>query len=136
MSSGRPSPLDIPARVSAVVAAAQERKAVDLRVLHLEPVSDLADFFLICSGTNDRQTRAIADAVEKKLREERVRPLHVEGERGGQWILLDYGDFVVHVMSETSRDYYALERIWADAADVTARFEASAEVSRAAPATG
>ena len=123
MSSATPTKLDIPSQVSAVVAAAHQRKAVDLRVLHVEPVSVIADYFLICSGTNDRQTRAIADAVEERLRGDRVRPLHIEGENAGQWILLDYGDFVVHVMSEEQRAFYGLERLWADAPDVTGQFE-------------
>ena len=92
--------VDTPARVREAVAAADDRKAVDLKVLHLGEVSDFTDYFLICSGTNERQVQAIADAVEERLREERVRPLHVEGYNRGQWVLLDYGDFVVHVFQD------------------------------------
>ncbi len=125
-----PSPtIDIPTQVGAVVAAAHERKAVDVRVLHVEPVTALADYFLICSGTNDRQTRAIADAVEERLRADQIRPLHVEGMRGGEWILLDYGDFIVHVMSGDRRGYYGLERLWVDAPDVTGQFSSADEGS-------
>ena len=114
--------VDTPARVREAVAAAEDRKAVDLRVLHLEKVSDFTDFFLICSGTSERQVQAIADAVEERMRERQVRPLHVEGFNRGQWVLLDYGDFVVHIFQEEPRRFYSLERLWGDAPDVTNEF--------------
>ena len=107
-------------RVREAVAAAEDRKAVNLQVLHLGKVTDFTEYFLICSGTNERQVQAIADAVQENLRERRVRPLHVEGYNRGQWILIDYGDLVVHVFLEEQRRYYALERLWGDAPDVTA----------------
>ena len=109
-------------RCRGAVAAVEDRKAVDLRVLELGAISSLADYFLICSGTNERQVRAIADAVVEKLRDEKVRPHHVEGYDPGRWVLLDYGDFVVHVFDESTRTFYALEKLWADAPDVTAEF--------------
>ena len=112
--------LDTADRVRSAVSAAEDRKAVDVKVLHLGKVSDFTEYFLICSGTNERQVQAIADAVEERLREEKVRPLHVEGYNRGQWILLDYGDMVVHVFLEEPRRFYALERLWGDAPDVTA----------------
>ena len=118
----QPTIVETPTRVREAVAAAEDRKAVDLRVLHVEQVSDFTDFFLICSGTSERQVQAIADAVQEKLREERVRPLHVEGYNRGQWVLLDYGDFVVHIFQEEPRRFYSLERLWGDAPDVTADF--------------
>jgi ribosome-associated protein len=111
--------VDTLTRVREAVAAAEDRKAVELRVLHLEKVSDFTDYFLICSGTSERQVQAIADAVQEKMREERVRPLHVEGYNRGQWVLLDYGDFVVHIFQEEPRRFYSLERLWGDAPDVT-----------------
>jgi len=114
--------VDTPARVREAVAAAEDRKAVDLRVLHLEKVSDFTDFFLICSGTSERQVQAIADAVQERMREVQVRPLHVEGFNRGQWVLLDYGDFVVHIFQEEPRRFYSLERLWGDAPDVTNDF--------------
>jgi ribosome-associated protein len=113
---------DIAAWVREVVTAALDLKAVDLRVLHLEAVTDFTDYFLICSGTSERQVQAIAEAVDERLRAGRVRPLHVEGRGRGHWILLDYGDFVVHVFDEEHRSFYALERLWGDAPDVTASF--------------
>lgn len=111
-------------RVREAVAAAEDRKALDLKVLHLQQVSDFTDYFLICSGSSERQVQAIADAVQERLREIRVRPLHVEGYNRAQWVLIDYGDLVVHVFQEEPRRYYALERLWGDAPDATAEFRA------------
>lgn len=115
---------DTAARVRTAVAAAEDRKAIDLKVLHLGDVSGFTDYFVICSGTNERQVQAIADAVEERLRAERVRPLHVEGYNRAQWVLLDYGDLVVHVFQEQPRSFYALERLWSDAPDLTGDFRA------------
>ena len=119
-----PTPIlvDTPTRVREAVAAAEDRKAVELRVLHLEKVSDFTDYFLICSGTSERQVQAIADSVQERMREEQVRPLHVEGYNRGQWVLLDYGDFVVHIFQDEPRRFYSLERLWGDAPDVTNDF--------------
>lgn len=116
-----PNP-DTVGRVREAVAAAEDRKAVDLKVLHLQQVSDFTDYFLICGGTNERQVQAIADAIEERLRARKVRPLHIEGHSRAQWVLLDYGDLVVHVFLEEPRRFYALERLWGDAPDVTAEF--------------
>lgn len=113
-------PIETVQRVREAVAAAEDRKAVDLKVLHLQKISDFTDYFMICSGTSERQVQAIADGVQEKLRANRVRPLHVEGYNRGQWVLIDYGDLVVHVFQEEPRKHYALERLWGDAPDVTA----------------
>lgn len=115
---------DTSTRVKNAVAAALDKKAENVRVLCLRPVSDFADYFLICTGTNDRQVQAIADAVQDALRAEGVRPLHVEGERVGAWVLVDYGDLVVHVFQPEPRGFYGLERLWSDAPDETAQFVA------------
>ena len=113
---------DIPGRVRQAVAAASERKAVDLRVLDLAEVSDFTDFFLVMSGTNERQVKALADAIEATLRASKVRPLHTEGQRQGTWVLMDYGDFVVHIFQDDTRHFYGLEGLWGDAPDVTEQF--------------
>ena len=113
---------DIEARCREVVAAAENRKALDLRVLQLGEVTSLTDYFLICSGASERQVQAIADAVLEKLRSAEVRPLHIEGYKNGRWILIDFGDFVVHIFSDETRSYYGLEKLWADAQDVTSDF--------------
>jgi ribosome-associated protein len=118
----QPTPVPTLDRVRQAVFAADDRKAVDLKVLHLEKVTDFTDYFMICSGTSERQVQAIADAVQEKLREHRVRPLHVEGYNRAQWVLIDYGDLVVHVFQEEQRRYYALERLWGDAPEVSAGF--------------
>ena len=115
---------DTAQRVREAVSAADDRKALDLKVLHLQKVSDFTDYFVICSGTSERQVQAIADAVQEKLRETKVRPLHVEGYNRAQWVLIDYGDLVVHVFQDQTRGFYALERLWADAPDVTQEFRA------------
>lgn len=113
---------EIRARVRAAVAAALDTKAENVRVRHLEPVASFADYFVIASATNERQVQAIANAVEESLRALEVRPLHVEGLGAAQWVLLDYGDFLVHSLLEERRDYYGLERLWRDAPDVTPDF--------------
>jgi ribosome-associated protein len=113
---------DTRSRVREAVSAAEDRKAVELRVMYLEKVTDFTDYFVICSGTSDRQVQAIADAVDAALRAEGVRPLHVEGYNRAQWVLLDYGDLVVHIFQEETRRFYGLERLWGDAPDVTAEF--------------
>lgn len=112
-------------RVRKAVEAADDRKAVDLKVLALAGVSDFTDYFVICSGTSDRQVQAIASAIDETLRKGKVRPLHQEGVSVGQWVLLDYGDFIVHVFQEETRRYYGLERLWSDAPDVTETFQAA-----------
>ena len=113
---------DIRTRVRAAVAAAHDTKPENVRVRHLEPVTSFADYFVIASAGNERQVQAIANAVEESLLEIGVRPLHVEGYTGAQWVLLDYGDFLVHSLLEERRDYYGLERLWRDAPDVTPDF--------------
>ncbi len=105
--------------VRVAVDAALDRKAIDLKVLDLDAVSDFTEFFLICSGTSDRQVQAISDAIVRKLRSEGQRPLHVEGHKGGRWVLIDYGSFVAHVFDEGTRSFYSLEKLWSDGTDVT-----------------
>jgi ribosome-associated protein len=97
------------------VHAAQDRKALNLDVLDLKGHCSFTDFFLICTGTSSRHMQAIADAVRERLQEAGVRPAHVEGYNQGEWILVDYLDFVVHIFSERSRTFYGLERLWKSA---------------------
>lgn len=111
--------------VRAATESALDKKALDLKVLHLEPVSDFTDYFLVCSGNNERQVQAIAGGIERRLRDLKARPLHVEGLKNAQWVLLDYGDFLIHVFDQERRDFYGLERLWGDAADVTAELSPS-----------
>jgi len=113
---------DTASRVREVVAAALDKKAVDLRVLYLGAISDFTDYFVLASGTNERQVQAIAEGVEDRLRALGLRPLSAEGYGRGQWVLLDYGAFLVHVFTEERRAFYGLERLWSDAPDSTKEF--------------
>lgn len=98
------------------VEAAQEKKAGEIVVLDLRGLASFTDYFLICSGTSHRQIDSIADEVESVLRSHSRKPSHIEGYPRGEWILMDYVDFVVHVFTPKSRAYYDLERLWGDAA--------------------
>jgi len=109
-------------RVQEAVTAAHGRKATDLDVLSVAGVTSIADFFIICSGNTERQTQAIADAIEGRLRDLGVRPRVVEGTTPGRWILMDYGDFIVHIFTEDCRRFYGLERLWGDAPNVNAQY--------------
>jgi ribosome-associated protein len=102
----------LPPAVAAAAQAALDKKAEQLVALDLRPVADFTDFFLLLTGHNQRQLVAIADAVTDALRALGLRPDHVEGYPRQEWILLDYGDFVVHVMTPKSRSFYDLERLW------------------------
>ncbi len=95
--------------------AALDKKALDLQVLDLQGISGVADFFLICSGSSTTQLEAIVEAVRHALKVEGVRPRHSEGTRESGWLLLDYGDIVMHIFLEETREFYALERLWGDA---------------------
>ena len=94
---------------------ALESKAQDVISLDLHGISSATDFFLIVTGTSDVHVKAIADHIVDELREEGVRPNHVEGFQGGLWVLLDYIDLVVHVFHYTTRQFYQLEELWGDA---------------------
>jgi ribosome-associated protein len=114
-------------RVRTAVSAALDKKAIDLDVLAVSALTSIADYFLMCSATSERQAQAIADSVVDKLREDdRVKPLLVEGTTPGRWILLDYGDFIFHIFTEDCRRFYGLERLWGDAPNVTADFSEEA----------
>ena len=97
----------------AAVASAEDKKAEDIRILALDPTeSGLSDYFLICNGTNDRQNVAITDEIELRLKHDfGIYPNSVEGRREGEWVLMDYVDFIVHVFSPEKREYYGLERL-------------------------
>ena len=102
--------------VEQAARAAQQKKAADLVLLDLQKVASFTDYFLLCTGTSARQVQAISDSVEEQLGRDGLRPAHIEGYREGEWVLLDYLDFVVHVFSPRSRAYYDLERLWRRAA--------------------
>jgi ribosome-associated protein len=101
--------------VARAVAAAQDKKASNVVVLDLRKTPAFTDFFVLCSAQNQRQVKAIADAVEESLRAAKIRPAHVEGYERGEWILMDFFTFVVHVLAPQTREFYSLERLWGDA---------------------
>ena len=102
-------------KVRAAARAALAKKAADLIVLDVQRVSSVADFFLVCSGRSATHVQTIADAIREVLKEQGVRPRHAEGVAESGWVLLDYGDVLMHVFLEETRAYYALERLWGDA---------------------
>jgi len=103
------------ADVATVVRAALDKKAQDVVVLDLRKTPAFTDFFVLCSGLNQRQVKAIADAVEETLRAAKIRPAHIEGYDRADWVLMDFFSFIVHVFTPQTRQFYALERLWGDA---------------------
>ena len=113
----------IEARKKALWAAelALERKAEDLVILDMRKVANFCDYFIICSASSSRRATAIAELIEERFDEKGLRLKSTEGKREGMWILLDYGDVVIHVFFESVRIYYGLERLWTDAKHVHVR---------------
>ena len=106
---------DFPTEVSRAAELALDRKAQDVALLDLRNLSTATDFFLIATGRSDTHVTAIADHIIDELKKDGVRPVGVEGLRGGRWVLVDYVDFVVHVFHPAAREFYQLERLWGDA---------------------
>lgn len=110
---------DTRTRALAMAEAALDKKALDLVVLDVREVTTIADYFIICSGGTSRQVKAIAEEIDFRLSAERVFPRHIEGFPDCHWVLMDYGDIVVHVFDEETREYYDLDGLWGDAPKVT-----------------
>lgn len=106
---------NITKEIKTIIDALEDKKGIDISVLDLSKVSDVTDCFVICSGTNRSQIQALADGVEEALGRKGILHRGIEGYDTANWILLDYGDFVVHVFDKDSRDMYDLERVWGDA---------------------
>jgi ribosome-associated protein len=109
------APLDLARRI---VELAEDKKAADIVLLEIAPLTTVADYLVLCSGGSERQLGAIADGVTEGLKAEGIRILSREGEPNSHWVLLDAGAVVVHVFAPPERDFYALERLWADARTV------------------
>ena len=107
-------------RESAIVLAKalDSKKGMEIKVLKTEELTTLADYFVICTASSTTQIKALADVCEKTLKDAGEPPHHVEGHRGGTWILLDFSSVVVHIFNEEAREFYDLERLWSDAAPV------------------
>jgi|TARA_B100001971_G_scaffold210258_1_gene235379 ribosome-associated protein len=101
-----------------VLDAAREKKTENLIVLDLRLSDAFTDYFVICSGRSTRQVKAIVDGIEQRLKAIGRRPAHIEGYAGGEWVLIDCFDFIVHVFTPETRDFYALERLWGNAVRV------------------
>ncbi len=102
-------------RVQKIAQALYDKKAENIDILDIRDLSPVADYFIICTCNSTTQVKACTDEVEEKMAEAGFLPSHKEGYRGGSWVLIDYGDIVVHVMHREARDFYALEKIWDDA---------------------
>ncbi len=106
---------NLPAPVRLAVEAGLAHKAEELCVLDLRELSSFTDFFIVAHGNSSRQNTAIAEAVEAAVKPAGFRPIGIEGRESAEWVLLDYGSFVIHVFSRAARDHYALEKLWGDA---------------------
>jgi ribosome-associated protein len=105
-------------RALCAAAAAADKKGAEVRVLDLREMGAFTDFFVIATGTSDRHVRAIADAAIEAVRERGERPFGVEGEDTARWVLVDWGDVVLHVFRPEVREFYALERLWGEAEQI------------------
>lgn len=112
------------AAVYCATEAAIDKKAENVKILDIRELNGFTDHFLLCNGTSDRQVQAISDSVQAAMKKAGHRPLSIEGYAEGRWILMDYGDIVVHVFLDALRDYYHLESLWEDAksVEIPARF--------------
>lgn len=128
-----PIPLDSKVKALAIARAAQDKKAVDVVALHVQTLTSLADYFVLCSGESERQVRAIADAVDGTLSRQGSPPLRIEGGTSSKWIVMDFGDVLVHIFHQDVREHYGLEKLWADAKRVRIPAETK-PVSTAKPA--
>ncbi len=108
-------PLDLARRI---VELAEDKKAADIVLLELAPLTTLADYFVICSGGSERQLDAIADGIISALRDEKVKPIGREGTPASHWVLIDFGSVIVHIFTPPERDYYGLEKHWSEAKTV------------------
>ena len=112
-----PTPFaELDAEVRLAIHCAAEKKAYDMVALDLRKIASFTEFFIIATGANQRQVQAIADEINEQLKKQlKSRPVRIEGYSGAEWVLLDYGDFVVHIFNKESREFYDLERLWRDA---------------------
>lgn len=104
---------------SIAIEALEDKKANDIRIIDIEKITTIADYFIIASGTNKNQVQAMTDEVQEKLGRAGWEPKSVEGYLNANWILLDYGDIVIHVFDEENRVFYDLERIWRDGKSIS-----------------
>ena len=104
-------------KVEIVVKALDSKKAYDIKVIKIDDLTILGDYFIIATGSSSTQVKSLADVVDEKMSEKGVEPNHIEGKTSG-WILLDYGDVVIHVFSRDEREFYSLEKLWKDGKEI------------------
>ena len=126
--SVEPETGELDERIKTAIHAAAEKKALDIAVLDLREIASFTDYFVILSGTNERQVQAISDGVVDTLKKAGSPAARVEGYNTAEWILLDYGDFVVHVFDDKARKFYDLERLWRESKRVPLPVDLSGEV--------
>ena len=116
-----PTPFaDLDPEVKLAIQCASEKKAFDMVALDLRDIASFTEFFIIASGANQRQVQAIADEINEQLKKQLgSRAVRIEGYTSGEWVLLDYGDFIVHIFDKDAREFYDLTRLWHDAKKVT-----------------
>lgn len=126
----------IDARIESALRAASDKKALDLVVLDLRSVATFTDYFLLASGTNVRQVQAIADEITERLKREGTRAERIEGYQTAEWVLVDYGDFIVHIFEDKARRFYDLERLWREGTRVQLPADLRAEAAAGGGAPG
>ncbi len=110
---------EVDEQIKLALECASEKKAIDITLLDLRKITSFTEFFLIASGTNQRQVQAIADEISEQLKKQmKFKAIRIEGYSTADWVLLDYGDFIVHIFNQKSRKFYELERLWRDAKKV------------------
>jgi ribosome-associated protein len=109
----------LPPEIRLAVKAGQAKKGEQILVLDLRELSSFTDYFVVMHGNSGRQNLALLEGIEEELKKVTARPLSIEGERNGEWILMDYGSFIVHIFSRRAREYYSLEKLWGDAAKLS-----------------
>lgn len=122
MSEANPkrfSKRNLPRGVKLAVQVSKDKKGEDITVLDLSEISSFTDIFIIMHGNSTRQNLAIYESIEQELKTVKIRPLSREGTKNAEWILIDYGDFIVHIFSKDAREYYMLEKLWSDAPKLT-----------------
>jgi len=113
-SEVKQSKKSLPKGVVISAKTSEAKKAENIVILDLSGITSFTDFFIILHGHSARQNVAISEAIEQELKKEKIRPLSIEGRKNAEWILMDYGNFIVHIFSERTREYYALEKLWGD----------------------
>jgi ribosome-associated protein len=122
-------PIELDERIVMALEAAGEKKAINSVVLDLREIASFTDYFVITSGTNERQVKAISDGIVEALKKAGTPALRVEGYKTAEWILLDYGDFLVHIFDEKARRFYDLERLWRESKRVELSPELASETN-------